>query len=62
MAMSRKHYQEAAEIIKAEMGRTETEREKLMLREIAHDFASMFACDNGRFDRDRFLRAAGVRS
>ena len=66
MAMSRKHYREAAEIIKnalpsradadtpAGVVRTQT------TREIACDLAIMFKQDNSAFDRYKFLDACGL--
>lgn len=51
--MSRKHYIAAAEVIRAEsFGESR--------RRIAEAFAAMFAADNPRFDRARFMEACGA--
>lgn len=51
--MSRKHYIEAAAIIKSISNPTTRAY-------VATEFASMFKRDNSNFDRARFLTAAGV--
>jgi hypothetical protein len=51
--MSRKHYIAVAERIR----RIDTRPAR---EQIAHDMADIFAEDNPRFDRARFLEACGV--
>ena len=54
--MTRKHYINVAEIIKAfPHGSTGASQAKL-----AQEFAEMFGADNPRFDRERFYIACGV--
>ena len=54
--MTRKHYRNVAEIIKAfPHGSTEASQAKL-----AQEFAEMFGEDNPRFDRARFYIACGL--
>jgi len=54
--MTRKHYRNVAEIIKAfPHGSTEASQAKL-----AQEFAEMFGEDNPRFDRERFYIACGL--
>lgn len=67
MAMTRKHYRQAAEIIR---GRVEDTRAHTpadlqtpcleMLGVIANDFAIMFKADNSAFRRGQFLEACGL--
>lgn len=66
--MSRKHYREVAEIIKAERNvghddglsvETITGID-LATRNIASRIATMFKIDNSRFDREKFLDACGI--
>lgn len=58
MSMSKKHYQTIAEVI-----RTVTNRDPQItpydIEDIADAIADMFAADNPRFDRAKFLAAAG---
>lgn len=66
MSMSRKHYVEAAEIIKFEVrmaeGMTPVRRKVAMdaVRGVADGFANMFGRENFRFDRARFMDACGL--
>jgi hypothetical protein len=66
MSMTRKHYVEVAETIKrsVEWSADETPVRKAArlqaAQEIANGMANMFAYDNGRFDRDRFMNACGL--
>lgn len=66
MAMSRKHYVEVAETIKRTVDWSADEtpvRRRARLaaaQEIANGMADMFAYENGRFDRQRFMNAAGL--
>lgn len=66
--MSRKHYQTAADVIATERARIMTSNLTPVARgtallttsKIAYGLADMFTADNERFNRDRFLDAAGV--
>ena len=65
MAMSRKHYREAAEAIRWSLNghpntpvRRETRRETA--QSIATDLANMFKRDNSNFDRQKFMDACGL--
>lgn len=66
MAMSRKHYRDAADTIKrtVEWSADETPVRKASrlaaAQEIANGLATMFAIDNGRFDREKFMDACGL--
>lgn len=70
MAMSKKHYVRVAAIIAAEraMARTALHTRqhskavgKLeVTRDLALSLSDVFKADNGAFDRDRFLYAAGI--
>lgn len=69
MAMSRKHYREAAEIIKEVVDATPAHSDlqgfiatgrMQATRSIARGLAWMFAEDNPRFDRDKFFDACGL--
>lgn len=58
MAMSRKHYEQiAAEIAEARNLRIDT-GERVAIDIVAARLANVFAADNPRFDRGRFLAAA----
>jgi hypothetical protein len=60
VAMSRKHYQETAAIISAERAVWDhTPQVQTALREVAGELAAMFKRDNSRFDRSKFMEAAG---
>lgn len=66
MAMSRKHYTEAAEIIKANLDAAKSERNEdeaigaeMAVKNVARDLAGMFKRDNSAFDRARFMDACG---
>lgn len=57
MTMSRKHYEAVAESIRiatVDHGVSDS------IRDIGDDLANMFAEDNPRFDRQRFLDACGL--
>lgn len=72
MALSRKHYEVIAEILHA-LDRDPGEPLALggdaeyydgleeMRRDVANDLAEYFASENPYFDRERFLKAAGVK-
>jgi hypothetical protein len=61
--MSRKNYVETAEIIKAALDTAARRNaDPQPVYDVARDLASMFARDNGSFDRQRFLAAAGVQN
>lgn len=66
MGMSRKDYEAAAAVIangvKHAQDNTPVQRKAKLyaLREVAGGLASMFARDNGRFDRDKFMTACGL--
>lgn len=55
--MTRKHFIAIAAIIDAR--RDELTTEGILLLPLARDMADMFAADNPRFDRERFLKACG---
>lgn len=57
--MTRKDYEAIAEVIRAERGRVSEDQEWALDR-LTERLADVFGRDNPRFDRDRFLRAAGV--
>jgi len=54
--MTRKDYVKIAEVIATAWMDSQDTRESL-----ASDFADMLEADNPNFNRDRFLKAAGVR-
>ena len=58
--MTKKNYETFAAIIADAMGLA-TSDEKGLLRSVAYDMAEVFESDNPRFDRERFLKAAGVK-
>jgi hypothetical protein len=64
--MSRKHYVEAADVIKRNLARVHEESPEaqaaaeLAVRSVAVGLADMFKRDNGMFDRDKFYTAAGM--
>jgi ribosomal protein S7 len=66
--MSRKHYTEAAEVIKRQVDVALTEMSSnaeqsgamYAAENIAKELAGMFKRDNSRFDRDKFLAACGL--
>ena len=66
MAMSRKHYTEVAEIIKAEIDGIDSVNDPFgvgahsALSNVADNLADMFKRDNSAFDRARFLDACGL--
>ncbi|WP_156178891.1 hypothetical protein [Saccharothrix sp. ST-888] len=54
--MSRKHYREAAEILRRAAERSDPDHVGV-IRDIADSMAGMFKRDNGNFDRLRFIAA-----
>lgn len=70
MSLSRKHYEAVAEVIKSnidaatdfDLGTEHDEGYVHGCEWVARDLANYFAADNERFDRARFLAAAGVES
>lgn len=66
MAMSRKHYREAAEVIRGEVliaeGSPEIVRTAQLaaLQAVAEGLAVMFKADNYNFRRGQFLEACGI--
>lgn len=59
MAMSRKHYEAVARVLREERENwTEDGQVQLALSYVASQLAGVFAADNQAFDRDRFLEAA----
>ena len=69
MKMGRKQYRETAEMIRSVVEDTPTHSDlegfiatgrMQATRSIARGLASMFAEDNPRFDRDKFLDACGL--
>lgn len=63
--MSQKHYRETAEIIRRSLPDAGLYPESapamlMQARTIAEGLATMFAVDNGMFDRTKFLEAAGL--
>ncbi len=58
MAMSRKHYREAAETLAAQHANATTPETIAAVESITRDLADMFKRDNGHFDRQRFYDAA----
>lgn len=68
MSMTRKHYQMIADavadaglMIQLDHEETDTGRQEAV-REVASYLASAMACDNPRFDRDRFLTACKLKA
>lgn len=64
MAMSRKHYVEAAKVIKGNLEDFQVDSASgtifNMAESIANDLADMFKRDNSAFDRARFMDACGM--
>jgi len=68
MAMSRKHYREVAEIIRAEIHLdrplTKHDRDTFddadAIYNIASALATMFKCDNSLFNRAQFMAACNI--
>jgi hypothetical protein len=61
--MSRKHYVAMAESLRFARPEGETPTDFKYLQQWTRDviaIADVFAADNGRFDRNRFYRAAGL--
>lgn len=62
MSMSRKDYEEVTAAIKREVeawGSMTTNEERLMAKAIALRLSDVFAFNNPRFDRARFMKACG---
>jgi uncharacterized membrane protein (DUF106 family) len=59
MAMSRRHYREAADNFAREYAEATSNQQKNLIKRLANRQADMFARDNSRFDRQRFLDACG---
>lgn len=68
MAMSRKQYRDMAAVIQAERNISSDDFDDpaiaigidLATRNIASGLATVFAIDNPRFDRQRFMDACGI--
>lgn len=61
MSMSRKDYQAVAKVLREEREDWGSEGSvQLALSYVASRLAGVFADDNARFDRDKFLAAAGA--
>lgn len=58
--MTRKDYIATADILEALVSSTDTHEELNLMIEAVENFADMFAEDNPRFDRNRFMRACGI--
>ena len=61
--LSRKYYQQFAELIAWRITYAEKIKEpeqRKIIKEIAHDMCELFKRDNSRFDRERFLRACSI--
>ena len=58
--MSRKDYVAIAAILADERKYAADEEARVVLAAVASRMASLFADDNARFDRNRFLAACGV--
>lgn len=52
--MTKKDFEAIARILKSKDGRIDA------VEMIAEDLADLFAADNPRFDRDRFIEACGI--
>jgi len=59
--MSRKHYVAVAAMLRVHIS-VSGDQEAAGMREVARSLATLFADDNPRFDRARFLAACGVQS
>lgn len=57
--MSRKDYEQMASVIKREVNQANHDAEVMVLERLAKHLAGVFALDNPRFDRVRFMRACG---
>ena len=57
--MTKKDYIAVAAVVRQEYG-SASDEERGVIEDIAGQLARVFAADNGRFDRGRFLRACGV--
>lgn len=59
MAMSRKHYREAAGNIARELAEAKSKQQRDLIKRLAEKQADMFAQDNSRFSRQTFMSACG---
>lgn len=57
--MSRKDYVAFARIIKTNLEISHSPLERVTVKGVATDMADLFAADNPRFDRQKFLTACG---
>ena len=60
MALSRKQYQQVAKDLHWRLDHAQDDSERRGITLVASDLAIFFAQDNGRFNRSRFLEAAGI--
>jgi cell fate (sporulation/competence/biofilm development) regulator YmcA (YheA/YmcA/DUF963 family) len=58
--MTRKDYIATADILETMVSSTDTVEEMNLAIDAIDAFAEMFAKDNPRFDRTRFVRACGI--
>jgi len=58
--MSKKHYEQLAKILKSGRAGHTPPIVAERIGKMANEIADMLAADNSRFDRERFLNAAGV--
>lgn len=58
--MTKKHFEAVASAIRAEYEDTYGEPAEEAIRSIARKLADVFASENPRFDRARFLAACGI--
>lgn len=57
--MTKKHFEQVARIFQAYDYFPPESSEAVLLEHFARDLAHMFAQENPRFDRERFLKACG---
>lgn len=60
MALSRKHYNEIAQIIKLERNKTEVDSEQF--NSLVNELSDFFQRDNANFNPERFIQATYDRS
>lgn len=60
MALTKKHFEALAEIIKTVKDDVGDRTVDSVLHQIARDVADFSQVENSRFDRNRFLRACGL--
>lgn len=60
MALSRKHFEAIAGILREQHTGNPNTHDYLVMYDTAMDLANYFATENPHFDRERFLKAAGV--